>query len=150
MPAAGGNSNNTLPQTVITKVRMNNKIIRLLPLRSTTLSLSGSGISLGTQKCMIIAGNRKLTRHGMANAKNWVKLRIFCCHTNKVEIPPNGLNVPPALVAITIWTHDNPINSGFFLPTANAIEPINKPTVRPLMTVDNIKAKPPVIQNNFR
>ena len=66
MPAAGGRSKFMLDQTVIAKVTINRKITRLLPRRNQIALVEAAGISLGTKKCIMAAGNIKLTKQGAA------------------------------------------------------------------------------------
>src|ERR1035437_1695384 len=135
---------------VMLKVRIKIQMIRLLPRFKTGISLAKAGVSLETAKYMMDAGTTKFTIQGIVNVKNSVKCNAFCCQTKKVEIPPKGLIVPPALAATTAFNPAKPTNLGLAFPITKIMYPINKPTVKLLITVDNIKANPPVIQNNCR
>ena len=70
MPAAGGSSRRILEETVMARVMMNRKIIRLLPRRSQIVLEEVAGVSLGMKKCITAAGIRKLTKQGMVSDKN--------------------------------------------------------------------------------
>ena len=70
MPAAGGSSRKILEETVMARVMMNRKIIRLLPRRSQIVLEDAGGVSLGMKKCITAAGIRKLTMQGMVSDKN--------------------------------------------------------------------------------
>jgi hypothetical protein len=102
------------------------------------------------EKYIMHAGTKKLTMQGIVNLKKSVNCNIFCYQTKKVEIPPKGLKVPPALQATTALKAVRPINLGWPLPIDKIKYPIIKPTVKLLITVDIKNANKPVIQNSCR
>ena len=148
MPITGGRWRKLWKLTAVIIVSRNSAMMRRAPTFSWTVSVASSGCVLGTAKCMIAAGTRKLTAEGRNREKNSWNWTIPFCQTIRVVMSPKGLKAPPAFAATTILIQARLINFTLLPPTAMTTAHSSRAVVRLSATGEIKKARMPVIQKS--